>query len=290
MKKKILDLMIDFETFGRQVDSVPINLAVVAFDRYSEGDPFVLPDVEHLDKDFARFHQYPHLRMLASDDCMMAKSRFALYTFNVTSCLVDGMKVERETQAWWTEQTEKAKETLMPDMMPEHPSVILNSLCEFVATIKKQVQAEEVCVWAQGSDFDIAKLRYLMDKYGYTLRFAKECGITHTSWRDARTAILEMGAQLYNGKRGFSADLESGTLFKDGDSNDNPNLEDFHEVYEHIVPIEVWARQDAHDNHGMSNYLLSLAMEDAVHNSIYDCMRSIYNVWWLTKALETQMM
>lgn len=290
MRKKILDVMIDFETFGRQVDSVPINLAVVAFDRYSEGDPFVLPDVEHLGKDFDTFQKLPHLRLLASDECMMAKSRFALYTFNVTSCLVDGLKVEKETQNWWVEQTEKAKEALMPDMMPEHPSVILNAFCEFVGTLRKQVQAEEVCVWAQGSDFDIAKLRYLADKYGYTRRMAEECGITHTSWRDARTAILEMGAKLYNGKRGFSADLESGILFTDGADQGNYNLEDFHDIYGYIVPIDVWAKQVENDNHGLSNYLLALAMEDNTHNSIYDCMRSIYNVWWLSNALETQML
>lgn len=290
MKKKILDVMIDFETFGRQVDSVPINLAVVAFDRYSEGDPFVLPDVEYIKPDHNFFCQYPQVSGISLLDCAMAKSRFALFTFNVTSCLVDGLKVEHETQYWWMQQSEKAKEALMPDMRPEHPAVVLADFFNFIDSLKKQTNAEEICVWAQGSDFDIAKLRFLVDKYGYDDCLSKKWGLTHTSWRDARTAILEMGAQLYNGKRGFSADLESGTLFTDGDCEDNPNLEDFHEVYEHIVPISVWAKQMAKEKHGLSDYLCALAQDENPHNSIYDCMRSIYNVWWLSKALETQMM
>lgn len=291
MKKKILDLMIDFETFGRQVNSVPINLAVMAFDRYSESDPFVLPDVEYKKTDPHFFSRFPMGNLLLPTDSVMAKSRYNLWTFDVTACLTDGFVVEPETQQWWMGQSENAKSSLAPsNQLSDFPEMILSSFCDFVGELRKQLQAEEVCIWSQGSDFDIAKLRYLMDKYGYNERLLDDCGVTHTSWRDARTAILEMGAKLFNGKRGFSADLTDGTMFTDGDANDNPNIEDFHEVYDHIVPLEVWAKQMKNENDGLSNYLRDLAMGDNTHNSVYDCMCSVYNVWWLSKALETQML
>lgn len=296
MKKKILDIMIDFETFGRQPNSVPINLAVVAWNRYAEENPFVIPDAP--DKGC-----YPGGENLPSVDPqepmppVLNNSRFFLFYFDVCTCLLDGMTVDRETQEWWQKQSGDARNAAcVSNRTQMSPYVVVCSFAEWLAGLYEETGADEICIWSQGSDFDIAKLRWLIAKYPGAIANKKLPLFSHTSFRDARTVILELGNKLFDGKRGFSVDKKSGVLVTDGQPNQEEELCEFSDIYDRIPTMESWAKslqkQDgiATGSEGiMSNYLFDLAYCGCAHNSIYDCMRSIYNVWWLNKALDTQM-
>lgn len=297
MKKKILDVMIDFETFGRQPNSVPVNLAVVAWNRYSEENPFVLLDA----RDAGR---YPgNTANLPFSDSMpiivpnLYNSRFEIFHFDVCACLVAGMTVERETQEWWQEMGAIAKDSLfMLGRTQYRPWDAVCAFVEWLYNLKGETEADEICIWSQGSDFDIAKLRWLVEQYPTSIPKEAISLLSHTLFRDARTVILELGAKLFDGTRGFHVDQNSGVIITDDDPNTELELSEFSNIYDRIPSMESWAKKlqkgegVVQSSDGtMSNYLFQLAISGKAHNSIYDCMRSIYNVWWLNRALDTQM-
>lgn len=295
MKKKVLDIMIDFETFGRQPNSVPINLAVVAFDRYAETNPFVIPGTKNLNL-CECFHDLPEIKTCGIFSPYYNNSRFHIMHFDVCACLLEGMTVEEETQDWWISQSMTAKENLLLENRKlQTPCQVIADFSNWLSDLKKEVKADEICIWSQGSDFDIAKLRFLVDRCKKLVPDVEQ-NFKHTIFRDARTVILELGAKLYDGKRSFHCDKETGTFVSDGKSNKAEEIEDFNDIYDKIYPLGKWAKhlQIVDDvatgaESVMSNYLFYLAVSGEAHNSLYDCLRSIYNVWWLNKAFETQM-
>lgn len=297
MKKKILDIMIDFETFGRQPNSVPINLAVVAWNRYAEENPFVIPGVKQMGLYPGGSSKLPNMDCDEFTQPMLNHSRFFVFHFDVCTCLMEGMTVERETQEWWQKQSSDAKKAAYFSSRTQmSPYAVVGSFAEWLTALREETGAEEVCIWSQGSDFDIAKLRWLVDQYSDAITSVNRPIFSHTSLRDARTVTLELGNKLYNGKRGFSVDLKTNTIVTDGQPNQKEELSEFSDIYDRMPSIESWAtslqKQEgiATGAEGvMSNYLFDLALGCHPHNSIYDCMRSIYNVWWLNKALDTQM-
>lgn len=294
MKKKILDIMIDFETFGTQPNSVPINLAVVAWNRYAEENPFVIPGV----KNVAGVRSALDLPCLSGSRIQAPSqfnSRFVIFHFDVCACLLKGMTLEPKTQQWWMDRPECDKDSLVDAARTQqHPWIVVENFIDWFRYLKKETGVDDICIWSQGSDFDIAKLRWLIGEYPYAIDDDKL--FQYTNFRDARTVILELGNKLFDGKRGFSVDLSNGVMVTDGKPNTEDEVDDFHCIYDKIVPIEAWAKQlqmqdDIATGHEgvMSNYLYQLAIDGQAHNSIYDCMRSIYNVWWLNKALDTQL-
>lgn len=297
MKKKILDIMIDFETFGRQPNSVPINLAVVAWNRYAEENPFVIPGVPQKGEYPKASFELPGESDMPILSALQGNSRFAIFHFDICACLMAGMTVEPETQKWWEEQDPDAKiATYMAGRTQMTPFIVVCEFADWLQELKRETCVDEICIWAQGSDFDIAKLRWLVDQHPGAMSADAYSLLSHTSFRDARTVILELGNMLYDGKRGFSVDLNTGVIVTDGQPNQEEELSQFSDVYNRMPTIESWARLlEAKDGVAtgtegvMSNYLLKLASHNHAHNSIYDCMRSIYNVWWLNQALDTQM-
>lgn len=295
MKKKVLDIMIDFETFGRQPNSVPINLAVVAFNRYAKTNPFVIPGIKSFDI-CECIHNLPEINNCGVFSPCYYNSRFHIMHFDVCACLLEGMTVEKETQDWWSSQSITAKkDLLLEERKLQTPFQVITEFSNWLSCLKKEVKADEICIWSQGSDFDIAKLRFLVDRCKNLLSDNNQ-NFKHTIFRDARTVILELGAKLYDGKRSFYCDKETGTIVLDGEPNKKEEIEDFNDIYDKIYPLDKWAKHlqlvdgVATESEGiMSNYLFNLAVCGEAHNSLYDCMRSIYNVWWLNKAIETQM-
>lgn len=297
MKKKILDVMIDFETFGRQPNSVPINLAVVAWNRYSEENPFVLPDARDAGRYPGSLTNLPTFESMPIISSDLYNSRFEIFHFDVCACLVAGMTVERETQEWWQKRGAIAKNSLF--MLGRTQYLPWDAVCVFVEwlyNLKGETEADEICIWSQGSDFDIAKLRWLVEQYPTSIPKEATSLLSHTLFRDARTVILELGAKLFDGTRGFHVEPNSGVIITDDDPNTESELSEFLDIYDRIPSMESWAKKlqkgdgIAQCSDGiMSNYLFQLATSGEAHNSIYDCMRSIYNVWWLNRALDTQM-
>lgn len=300
MKKNVIDIMIDFETFGRQPNSVPINFAAVAFDRHNTYNPFVLTnmDIRKCTSDSVRDVDVVLGGMLLSSRrsvknenyCKDLQSRAFFSHFSVMECIMRGLVIEPETQSWWMQQDKEAKDALQPWTADKKSiSRVINLFISWVQLLLAEQPNSELCLWAQGSDFDIAKLRYLVSLMGNDTQQLFNRFIPHTSFRDARTAILELGAMLFDGKKGFSVGA-SGTMFTDGEPNKKDELDNFNDIYARIPSFEHWALSDEFSECApvMANYLIDVAQSGFAHHSLYDCMRSIYNLWWLSQAIDSQ--
>lgn len=300
MKKNVIDIMIDFETFGRQPNSVPINFAAVAFDRHNTFNPFVFTDmdVKKCTSDSVRDVDIAiGGRLLSSQRnvknenyCKDFQSRAFFAHFSVMECLMRGLTVEPETQEWWIKQDKEAKNALQPWSADKKSiSHVISLFTSWVGLLLSERPNSEICLWAQGSDFDIAKLRYLVSLMGNDTQELFNRFIPHTSFRDARTAILELGALLFDGKKGFCVD-DSGVMITDGEPNKKDELEYFNDIYARIPSFDRWAMSDdfIESTPRMANYLVEIGQGGFVHHPLYDCMRSIYNLWWLSQAVDSQ--
>ena len=83
---------------------------------------------------------------------------------------------------------------------------VFEQFAQWMTEAKEYSQADVVCLWAQGADFDIAILRHVLNKYGIKLP------IGYRDFRDARTFIAEVGSRmlLENHVDGI-AEMESGS-------------------------------------------------------------------------------
>lgn len=297
MKRKILDVMIDFETFGLQPNSVPINMAVVAWNRYAKENPFVIPGVSQKGECTRGGDDLPIIYGMPQNAAMLYHSRFVIFHFDVCDCLLDGMTIEPETQKWWVSQESDVKVAIrVSGRKQDSPFTVIGKFDYWLTELQEETGADEICIWSQGSDFDIAKLRWLIDRYPRALSDKARSILIHTSFRDARSIILELGNILYGGNRGFAEDSRKDVKNIVGLPNFEAELYQFTDIYDRIPTMENWVhllkQKDGIpvcSDGLMSNYLSYLTTAGSDHNSIYDCMCSIYNVWWLNKAIDTQM-
>ena len=72
--------------------------------------------------------------------------------------------------------------------------VAVKDLFEWMQDLKKEQGEQDVCLWAQGSDFDIAILRYICYTFGIDMP------LPHTSFRDHRTFIYEAARLIYKAR------------------------------------------------------------------------------------------
>lgn len=158
---KTLDITIDFETCALTPTAAVMSLGAVAWDRYGNQTPFI-----------------------SQDGCTDFFARIDL-----TSCFTEGFTIDRDTQEWWQKQSEEAKKNLLKtDAVDIRLAIQL--LFDYIEGIKGIVGAESVCLWSQGSDFDIAILRNICYVLGM------ELPIRYTNFRDHRTVCMEMADVL----------------------------------------------------------------------------------------------
>lgn len=279
--------MIDFETLGLQVDSVPINMAAVAFDRSAEENPFVLPIKEGCEKNDA----YLKVNVeVGSSSHWLGSSRFFIFHFDVVDCLFKDMKIEADALQWWKSQSEDVRDALLNSNRSVNSlSSFVPEFLSFLKRLKTETGAETICLWSQGSDFDIAKLCHICSMQPKPVQEEFENLLPHTCFRDARTTILELGALLFDGNRGFAFDDITGTFIIDSKPNKEDELDKFTDIYNRIPTLSYFFKNGG-ASEGMSVHFANLAIkENFAHCSLYDCMRSIYNLWWLRQALDTQL-
>ncbi len=212
---KILDVTFDYETLGRGADAAPIQLAAVAWDREATGEhPFL---VEHFNRGF-----------------------------NLTSCVFAGLKVEQETVDWWNSQSEEAKNGVLELKQYDLQEVIELFVCDWLPGVKHEHNADAVCLWCQGTDFDVSMLRHQCRLLGIGI----DKMIDYQTFCDARSFVLQ-GLQL---------------LQPDDVDMTNPR-----EAYNLIPSMKLI-------NVSMPAPL-ERALNSCPHNALYDCMRSTWNVW-----------
>lgn len=196
-----IDITLDLETLSLSANAAILEIAAVAWDRKADIDP-ILPD-------YPPFISHVDLR----------------------SCVADGFDIDPESIIWWRSQPEKIRrEVFYGEAFPL--SQVLESFSAWLDDLKDFYKTENVYLWSQGSDFDIAILRNAFSRYGLVFP------INHKHFRDARTFILEKSA-LLDGVSGSSPEDREKADFYPGVMDANAK----HEAYSDVLwtSKQVWS-------------------------------------------------
>ena len=169
----MLDITIDFETCSLCPTAAVMSIGAVAWKRDNETSPFYqLADGTH-DPD----------------------SVFSCH-IDLRSMFINGFTFDEKTAAWWKAKTDEAKDSLLSNDSYELPcrpiDTAVKDLFEWIEDFKKEQGEQDVCLWAQGTDFDIAILRNICYKFGI------HTPLPYTSFRDHRTFTYEAARLICN--------------------------------------------------------------------------------------------
>lgn len=120
-QKPRIEVMLDMETFDIAETAAIIEVALI---------PFFLDDTEEYD------------------------DGYIYHTIDITSCLMEGMTVDKDTQLWWMEKPAKTKWHFS---MQEHHT-IRHSMEEIYNWLLRIGEVYEVHLWCRGLNFDVPKL------------------------------------------------------------------------------------------------------------------------------------
>ena len=136
MNMKTLDVTFDLETCSLQPTAAVMSVGAVAWDRTAQDVPFNLPLAPGVQTEF-----YQHV--------------------DLRSAFLDGFTFDQSTANWWAQQNDEAKEALLEnDIIPLQPlKEVVKNLFDMIVELSKLSGVDEVYLWAQGTDFDVAILR-----------------------------------------------------------------------------------------------------------------------------------
>lgn len=168
----MIDVTVDLETCALCPTAAVMSIAAVAWKRYGKESPF--------------FYE---------GDGVLRNSTFSAHV-DLRSMFLNGFTFDQSTADWWSKQSNEAKAALLDNDCDEQPcqpiDVVVNDLFDWMDDIKNKLGDEDFCLWAQGTDFDVAILKYICWKMGIKFR------IKHTQFRDHRTFYLEMARILWD--------------------------------------------------------------------------------------------
>lgn len=174
-----IDITIDFETCALCPTAAVMSVGAVAWNRASDDSPFA-------------FEDFTMPSLFVYDKHVDLRSQF-----------VDGFTFDNETAQWWAQRSDEAKKVVLEyDDTPLTPiDNVAANLVQWMKEIKNLVGAKQIFLWSQGSDFDIAILRNICNKYGI------EIPVSYKNFRDHRTFFLE-GAKMICDKAGVEMEPE----------------------------------------------------------------------------------
>ena len=168
----MIDVTFDFESCSLSPTAAVMSLGAVAWKRYGKESPF-----------------------FEDGDGVLRNSTFSAHV-DLRSMFINGFAFDKSTAEWWSKQSDEAKAALLDSDNEESPcqpiDVVVNDLFGWIDYIKKKLGDDELCLWAQGTDFDVAILRYICWKLGINFQ------IKHTQLRDHRTFYLELARILWD--------------------------------------------------------------------------------------------
>ena len=171
----MLDITIDFETCSLCPTAAVMSIGAVAWRRDNTALPFY------------------NLKSGKQDPA----SVFSCH-IDLRSMFINGFTFDEKTAAWWKAKTDEAKASLLSydsyDLPCRPIDVAVKDLFEWMQDFKKEQYEQDICLWAQGSDFDIAILRNICYKFGI------EVPVHYTNFRDHRTFIYEAARLIYKAK------------------------------------------------------------------------------------------
>ena len=171
----MLDITIDFETCSLCPTAAVMSIGAVAWRRDNLYSPFY------------------NLKGGKQDPA----SVFSCH-IDLRSMFINGFAFDEKTAAWWKAKTDEAKASLLSNDSYDLPcrpiDVAVKDLFEWMQDFKKEQYEQDICLWAQGSDFDIAILRNICYKFGI------EVPVHYTNFRDHRTFIYEAARVICNAR------------------------------------------------------------------------------------------
>ena len=185
---KHLDITFDLETTSLSSHAAIMQIAAVAWDRFAE-------DADHM--------------FLTKPECAFAMKADDTEHFcvrvDLNSQFVEGLwDFSQSTSEWWRKQSSAAKQAVVGhaditrgDWSRRTAAVwkmtlndALLAFDEWIDLLMEKYGCESVCLWCQGTDFDIPILRYAAEICCLDCK-CKPVALHHKHYRDCRTAIYE---------------------------------------------------------------------------------------------------
>ncbi len=156
MYNNSIDVTVDLETLATSPNSAILQIAAVAWNRSSTVNPLI---------------EEPLPFSVAID---------------LRSCIYDGFDIDVETAHWWSNLPAAVKDVVLgqSEIYPLKDSLV--ELLAWFDEIKNYTGAQDIILWAQGTDFDIPIFRNAMKKYNL------DFPVKHTNLRDSRSLIREV--------------------------------------------------------------------------------------------------
>ena len=171
----MLDITIDFETCSLCPTAAVMSIGAVVWRRDNTASPFY------------------NLKGGKQDPA----SVFSCH-IDLRSMFVNGFTFDEKTADWWKAKTDEVKASLLSSDSYDLPcrpiDVAVKDLFEWIEDFKKEQGEQDVCLWAQGTDFDIAILRNICYKLNINIP------VHYTGFRDHRTFIYEAARLIYKAK------------------------------------------------------------------------------------------
>ena len=220
-KSKHIDITFDFETVSTAPDAAPMQLGAIVWNRDTDLEsPFM-------------------------DDAFIVG-------IDLRTCAVEGFSFDQDTIDWWSRQNETAKQCVT-EMECYGVDTAFGQFCEWIEQMKQKYEADTVCLWCQGQDFDFPILKTIARKFNLKMP------VHQHYFRDCRTYVLETALIL--------ADTHSapdGFTFNVSDILEKPMR-----AYDLIPKLSAKMMEGR-----------------AQHDALYDCLRSTWSVWHCMKFLK----
>lgn len=175
---RLLDITLDLETCSLSSHAAIMQIAAVAWDRFSKDDSQMFFGKAGKPEDTEHF----------------------VRTIDLNSQFVEGLfDFDQNTAKWWGKQSREAKIAVAEDITSaevktekQSQSLLNEALAElddWIRQLLSKYNVDNFCIWCQGTDFDIPILRYAAE----STRCNKllPMALHHKYFRDCRTAIYE---------------------------------------------------------------------------------------------------
>ena len=255
-----LDITLDLETASLSSHAAILQIAAVAWDRFAD------------DADYMFLTKPECAGAVKADDTEHFCVRVDLNTQ-----FIEGLwDVSQSTSEWWRKQPDVAKHAVVGHaditkgdwkkytaaVWKDPEKVMLNEALlnfdEWIGGLMEKRDCDSVCIWCQGTDFDIPILRYAAEKCALD-RKCKPAALHHKHYRDCRTAIYEcVSAWL-----GHSESDQPHPPYSQLDLLNDPML-----AYKILPDLPT-----------------SFGTRENSHGALYDCIRSTWFTWQALKLI-----
>ncbi len=162
----MIDITFDFETCALCPTAAVMSIGAVAWNRDADGDPFG----QWKDGNEPRY------------------KTFAMHV-DLRSSFLDGFTFDKATSDWWAKQNDEAKRAVLESDNESSPcspvKYVVSNFFDWIIDVQHDTDFEDVSLWSQGTDFDIAILRNICNKYNIKIP------VSHKNFRDHRTFYME---------------------------------------------------------------------------------------------------